>query len=184
VGNFLLSVIGRRKTIMIKKPIVFLVVCLIATMVSGCSRQQQRGPEPQAGSQGKAITPDISRLLKESRPTVPVGSAAIKAATQSVPSFTVDAAREYVLAHPLPAFAGGKNEKPTITRAEFLTSKQVKQILHGAGTGFADDQLLCYVELQGPFTFSGPPRTTATYPRGIMIFNAATGNFIMSGGIP
>jgi hypothetical protein len=168
---------------MIKKPVVFLVVCFLASVGTGCSRQQQRAPEPQGASQGKAVTPDISRLLKESRPTVPVGSAAIKPATQSVPSFTVDAAREYAMAHPLPAFAGGKNQKPKITRSEFLTSKQVSQILHGANTGFADDQLLCYVELQGPFTFSGPPKTTVTYPRGIMIFNAATGNFIMSGGI-
>ena len=168
---------------MIKKPIVFVAICFVASVWTGCSRQQQRAPEPQSASQGKAVTPDISRMLKELRPTVPVGSAAIKPASQSVPSFTVEAAKEYVLANPPHAFATGKNEKLTITRAEFLTSKQVKEILRGANTGFADDQLLCYVELKGPFTFSGPPNTTVTYPRGIMIFHAATGNFVMSGGI-
>src|SRR5262249_2395749 len=121
---------------------------------------------------------DVSQLDKRSSIAVPMGSAAIKATIQGTPSFTVDAAREYVMAHPLPAFAGRKNEKPAITRAEFLTSKQVREILRGASTGFPDNQLLCYVELQGPFIFSGPPKTAVTYPRGIMIFNAATGNFI------
>ena len=169
MDHFLLSVMTE-KTIMIKKPIVFVLIYLMAGMGLGCSRQQQRGPEPQGASQGKAVTPDVSRLGKGSQITVPEGSAAIKPTSQSVPSFTADAAREYVLAHPLPAFAGRKNEKPNITRAEFMTSKQVKQILHGASTGFPDDKVLCYVELQGPFTFSGPPNTTVTYPRGIMIF--------------
>jgi hypothetical protein len=169
---------------MTKKKIVFVLICLMASMGLGCSRQQQRSPEPQSASPGKAPAMDVSRLGKGSQVTVPMGSAAIKPASQSVPSFTVETAREYVMAHPFPAFAGGKGKKPTITRAEFLTSKQVREILRGASTGFADDQLLCYVELKGPFTFSGPPNTTVTYPRGIMIFHAATGNFVMSGGIP
>jgi hypothetical protein len=169
---------------MIKKQIVFVLICLMASMGLGCSRQQQHGPEPQSTSPGKAPAMDVSRLGKGSPITVPVGSAAIKPASESIPSFTVDAAKEYVLANPPHAFAAGKNGKLTITRAEFLTSKQVKEILRGANTGFADDQLLCYVELKGPFTFSGPPNTTVTYPRGIMIFHAATGNFVISGGIP
>jgi hypothetical protein len=168
---------------MIKKQIVLVVICLMTGAGLGCSRQQQ-GPQPQSAGPGRAPAMDVSRLGKGSKITVPVGSAAIKPASQSVPSFTVEAAREYVMAHPLPAFAGGKRERPTITRAEFLTSKQVTEILRGASTGFADDQLLCYVELKGPFTFSGPPNTTVTYPRGIMIFHATTGNFVMSGGIP
>jgi hypothetical protein len=183
VDHFLLSM-RYGETTMIKKQIVFVLICLMAGMELGCSRQQQRGPEPTAASPGKAPTMDVSRLGKGSQTTVPVGSAAIKPASQSVPSFNVEAAREYVMAHPFPAFAGGKGKRPTITRAEFLTSKQVTEILRGASTGFADDQLLCYVELKGPFTFSGPPNTTVTYPRGIMIFHAATGNFVMSGGIP
>lgn len=169
---------------MIKKEISFVAICFMIGMGLGCSRQQQRGPEPQNAGPGRAPAMDVSRLGKESRVTVPVGSAAIKPASQGTPSFTVEAAREYVMAHPFAAFAGGKGEKPTITRAEFLTSKQVTEILRGANTGFADDQLLCYVELKGPFTFSGPPNTNVTYPRGIMIFHAATGNFVMSGGIP
>ncbi|HEX3092556.1 MAG TPA: hypothetical protein VHW72_08050 [Candidatus Angelobacter sp.] len=169
---------------MIKKQIAFVAISLIIGVGLGCSRQQQRGPAPQNSGPGKAPAMDVSRLGKVSQVTVPVGSAAIKPANQSVPSFTVETAREYVMAHPFPAFAGGKGKKPTITRAEFLTSKQVKEILRGASTGFADDQLLCYVELKGPFTFSGPPNTSVTYPRGIMIFHAATGNFVMSGGIP
>lgn len=170
---------------MIKKQIAFITICLMAGAWLGCSRQQQQhGPEPQSAGPGKPPAMDVGRLGKGSQVTVPVGSAAIKPASQSVPSFTVEAAREYVMTHPFPAFAGGKGQKPAITRAEFLTSKQVTEILRGASTGFADDQLLCYVELKGPFTFSGPPNTTVTYPRGIMIFHATTGNFVMSGGIP
>jgi hypothetical protein len=63
-------------------------------------------------------------------------------------------------------------------------SKQVTTLLNGASTGFPVDYLLCYVELSGTFTFSGPKGATATYHRGIEIFEAHTGNFLMGGGLP
>ena len=71
-----------------------------------------------------------------------------------------------------------------MTRTEFLTSREVKERLHGLTTGFAADHVLCYVELQGPFSFSGPQGVVATYSRGVLIFDAQTGNLVISGGIP
>ena len=73
---------------------------------------------------------------------------------------------------------------PTVVRVEFLTSKQVSTLLGGESIGLPDDALLCYVGLQGSFAFPGPQGPTVTYPRGVEVFDAWTGNLLISGGMP
>jgi hypothetical protein len=116
-------------------------------------------------------------------PTSPVGSAAITPRINAIPAFTLDDAKEYVAAHSLPLHVA-RDIKPTVTRIEFLTSQQVSALLHGVTTGFAANHLLCYVELQGPFSFAGPRGAIATYNRGVLIFDAQTGNLVIRGGLP
>lgn len=112
---------------MIKKKIAFAALSLIIGVGLGCSRQQQRGPEPQSAGPGRAPAMDVSRLGKESRVTVPVGSAAIKPAGQSVPSFTVETAREYVMAHPFPAFAGTRGKSPQLPAQSFSPANRLRR---------------------------------------------------------
>jgi hypothetical protein len=64
-----------------------------------------------------------------------------------------------------------------------MSSKQVKELLHGESTGFSDDHMLCYVEMQGPVTFSGPEGVALSYEGAIEVFDAHTGNFLIVGGL-
>lgn len=112
---------------------------------------------------------------------LPRGSPALKPGPTGSP-YTLDDVREFVLAHPLGARTD-KSSAVTITRLEFLTSKEVSPLLKGATTGFADDYKLCYVELAGNFTFFGPQGATRTYQRAFEVFDAQTGNFLMMGGL-
>jgi hypothetical protein len=135
-----------------------------------------------------AINPTSSASqLQPARPPaaqarLPEGSPAIKPSTSGMPSYSIDEVKRFVLAHPI----GARNDKSgavTIKRAEFMSSRDVSAILDGARTGFADDYMLCYVELSGNFTFPGPQNVTRTYQRGFEIFDAQTGNFLMVGGL-
>ncbi len=62
------------------------------------------------------------------------------------------------------------------------------KILGGKNTGLPSTKPLCYVELKGNFTFSGPPSpnhpqgTTVTHNTGFRVFDAKTGNLMLTGG--
>jgi hypothetical protein len=127
--------------------------------------------------------PPIRNVPKNLPPTAPTGSPAIKPTTGGTPAFSVDDAKRYVATHHVP-MGLSRDSKPVITRAEFLTSREITDRLHGAASGFPDDYLLCYVELQGPVTFSGPKGAKVTYNRGVLIFDAHSGNLIIGGGMP
>jgi hypothetical protein len=99
----------------------------------------------------------------------------------STPTFTTDDVVQYVHAHPMPD-ASLSGPKPVITRIAFLTSREVSTRLKGESTGVPDDTLLCYVELSGTFTFSGSSGVTVTYHTGVEVFDAHTGNLLITGG--
>lgn len=104
-----------------------------------------------------------------------------KAVSASTPTFTTDDVVQYVHAHPMPD-ASLSGPKPVITRIAFLTSREVSILLKGESTGVPDDTLLCYVELSGTFTFSGSAGVTVTYHTGVEVFDAHTGNLLITGG--
>ena len=104
-----------------------------------------------------------------------------KAVGASTPTFTTDDVVQYVHAHSMPD-ASLSGPKPVITRIAFLTSREVSILLKGESTGVPDDTLLCYVELSGTFTFSGSSGVTVTYHTGVEVFDAHTGNLLITGG--
>jgi hypothetical protein len=144
------------------------------TAVSVGDAQETRGGPPDER---------IRNVPQPLPPSAPVGSPAITARTGGTPAFTVDDVKQYVATHALPMAASG-DAKPAITRVEFVTSQTVSERLNGTTTGFPADYPLCFVELQGPFTFSGPGGTKVTYNRGVLIFDAKTGNLVIGGGMP
>lgn len=127
-------------------------------------------------------------------PMAVVGSPAIKphlttnsspssaSSTAEKPTFLASDASAYVTTHPmwrnLAAWA-----TPTVVKVAFLTSKQVSALLGGESTGMPDNALLCFVELRGSFSFAGPTGVTVTYSTGFEVFDAHSGNFLMSGGL-
>jgi hypothetical protein len=153
-----------------------------AIIAIGLGIAESNAQQPQIdGSSQQAPPPrELSRNLA---PTPPKGSSAIAPHFAAVPVFTLADAKEYVATHPLPLGAA-RDYKPQVTHAEFLTSQQVSERLHGVITGFLANHVLCYMELLGPFSFTGPQGALATYSRGVLIFDAETGNLVISGGMP
>jgi hypothetical protein len=155
---------------------------LAVVIASGLGVVASQAQQPGTGGQPQGLPPS-HELPPSVAPTPPKGSAAITPHLAAVPAFTLDDARRYVVTRPLPLGAA-RDYKPNVTRTEFLTSRQVRERLHGVVTGFPADHVLCYVELQGPFSFPGPQGAVATYNRGVLIFDAQTGNLLISGGMP
>lgn len=90
--------------------------------------------------------------------------------------------REYVGSHRVPGTLQASNA--SITSVKFLSSQQVRTLLHSANLGLSDDAPLCLVLLSGKFVFSGPPGQTPTFPVGDEVFDARTGNLLQWGGLP
>jgi hypothetical protein len=160
------------------------------TFFTGCCQSTSaRSHSPTITSiteQAKAVEGKVAPLGKLSvklAPSGPRGSPAITARTAGTQAFSIDDAKRYVTGHQLP-MSLGKTGKAAILKAEFMTSKEVGQLLSGMTTGFPDDYKLCYVEFEGPVTFVGPPGSKVTYNRGVLIFDAHTGNLVIRGGKP
>ena len=81
---------------------------------------------------------------------------------------------------------------PKLGRVEFLPASQVSARLNNVSIGRPDDALVCWVELIGPFDVSksvsippslarrSGPISFAPAPKEILVFDAQTGNLILS----
>lgn len=141
--------------------------------------------DAKAANSGSGQPPPAFTTGRQSQ--APTGAPAIRPRTTtadaSTPAFTVADVEQYVTTNSLP-HALPTTVRPTIVKITFLTSQQVSTLLHTT-TGLPDATLLCYVELQGSFTFAGPRGTTTpTFSTGFEVFDAHTGNLLISGGHP
>jgi hypothetical protein len=100
-------------------------------------------------------------------------------------ALTADEVREFVNSA---VARGSETQKATISRIDCsLTAGNVKTTLQGKNTGLPDAMPVCYAELAGTFTFHGPasPRsqhgTTLTFHTAFQVFDAKTGNLMLSG---
>jgi hypothetical protein len=85
---------------------------------------------------------------------------------------------------------GGPSPKPGTV--EFLPARQARARVNNASIGRPDDALVCWVELIGPFDVSkdvsvpafiarrSGPISFAPAPKEILVFDAQTGNLILS----
>lgn len=113
-------------------------------------------------------------------PHIQVTSSLTSSSTPS-PTYSLDDAIHYVTTHPMPdALITGS--KPVIVKAVFLSSQEVSKLMKGESTGVPNGTLLCYIELQGTFTFSGGSGTPVIYHTGVEVFDAYTGNLLIAGG--
>ena len=148
-------------------PIALLILVGISASV-GCKRQPQ-APEPvpitapAPGSTGQPAT----------------GMAAIRPEGNAL--ITETQVRSYVSSHPMPGALQATNA--TIQSISFITSQQLRSTLHSANLGLSDDEPLCLVVLNGKFVFSGPPGQTPTFPIGVEVFDARSGNMLQHGGL-
>lgn len=113
-------------------------------------------------------------------PAIPVKQGVNAALTTTGAAFTANDVTQYLNTHPVPQ-AVNPQLPPTIAQILFLKSRDVVTLLHGEPTGFPDDTMLCYVELQGQFNYSGPGQTYI-FPKSIEVFDATTGNLVLVRG--
>jgi hypothetical protein len=139
-------------------------------LLAGCTPQRGQAPTP----------PAIVEPAPGATGLPASGHAAI---APSGPAGITDAeVRAFVLSHRVPAALQASDV--AILSTSFVTAQEVRARLHSARLGLPDDAPLCLVVLSGRFVFSGPPGQTPTFPYGIEVFDARTGNLIQSGGMP
>lgn len=90
--------------------------------------------------------------------------------------------RSYVLSHRIPQALEASGI--VIKSISFLPSEQVPVLLHTAPIDVPAEQPTCLVLMTGTFVFAGPPGQTPTFPVGVEVFNANTGNLLQAGGLP
>jgi hypothetical protein len=137
---------------------------------------------PQVGAPAPALSP----LGKTQGTGVQVG----QPKTSGNVSTTNEAElRKGALEAPIPKLEDHENR--TLARFDCnLTRTELDAILRGIIAGIAPDQRVCYVELNGTFVLHGLPKIgekikrTYSYSRAFEVFDAATGNLLLSGGIP
>ncbi len=158
--------------------VLFISICACggtsATMQGTASPSARTSPTPRA-----TVTPPANA---NGLPTPPIGSPAITPTGSGAPAFTQSDVQAYFQQHPTMPYAQTTGQM-AIANITFESSRAVQAALHGTSTGFADSTILCLVNVTGLFVFSSPPGATATYSQGFVVFNGATGNFIMSGGL-
>lgn len=113
----------------------------------------------------------------------PTGNVAISpqlGVTASGPSFTAAEAAQFATTHRM--WHNMSSAQSHVVSVQFLTSQQVSQLLGGESTGLPDSTLVCYVELQGTFTFPAPSGATVSYSKGVEVFDAHSGNLLIAGG--
>ena len=137
-----------------------LVVVLIVTYVdAGVSHAQQGQTSALQASTPTSVSAPASNTLglpaiTPQTQTAQSANAITTGSLTPVAAFSTSDAIQYVNTHPMPG-ATLTGAKPVVVKAAFLLSQEVSTLLKGESTGVPDNTLLCYVEVQGTFTFYG-----------------------------
>jgi hypothetical protein len=109
--------------------------------------------------------------------------AALAQAGGAGPYYTEADVRQYVATH-RPGFTVPGTPNPVVVSVQFLTAQQASAQLGGESMDVSDSTLVCLVYVSGTFqSTSGPVGITATVPtftQGWMVFDAHTGNLLVS----
>lgn len=154
-----------------------LLIGALLSLTSGCSKQSPQVPK-QSTKAPKPITP-----VEPAPGAVGLPASGRAAITPAANAQITDAqVRSYVLSHRVPRALQATNV--VILSTSFISSQQVRSLLHSANLGVPDQEPMCLVIMSGKFVFSGPPGQTPTFPIAVEVFDARTGNLLQSGGLP
>jgi hypothetical protein len=145
-----------------------LLIGAVLCIAAGCKKAAEAPKpvavvEPAAGQTGMPAT----------------GREAIAPAANA--QITEEQVRSSVTSHRVPRAAQATDV--AIVSISFLTSEQVRNLLHTAKLGVPDQEPMCLVVLSGKFEFLGPPGQMQTYSIAIEVFDAKTGNLMQTGGL-
>ena len=118
------------------------------------------------------------------------GARAVQPHLPSIPAFTEEDVRSYVATHPVPGGGISSVKTPTVIKVAFMTTQEASELIQNF-ISWRKEDLVCYVELEGAFTFvGGPPgyvsryATTPVDTQVIEILDAQTGNCLVRGFLP
>lgn len=122
----------------------------------------------------------IQMKLPTETPQRPQGMKALEVKPGPTP-FTPDDVTQYVRTHRLGRMVGDLSQLQ-VESVDFITAREVTSRLRGASTGLPDSQRLGFATIRGPLYFTGPPPGKPVgVERAYALFDAATGNLLMSG---
>jgi hypothetical protein len=161
-------------------------VCVLAWLAA---RQQSFGSTEQATSASGTPPPAVTEVYPKIGRQAPRGSAAVSVTRpDQLPAFTSKELTNFVQTHPVPKLVM-VDPNPRVSKVDCTQNgKSVAALLRGKSTGIPDATSVCYVELRGRFSLSGPrsngkPRGgDATFTTVFEVFDAKTGNLLLSGG--
>lgn len=150
---------------------VVVLICLSILSATPSSAQSVSGGVPSAsGSQG---SPSQS---------VGIGHPAITPRTSTQngsPTYTTGDAVQYVQSHRVP-HTFGSSTRPIVDSSSFMTSREASKLLNDEYIGVPDNALVCYVTFHGTFVVPAPQGQTAAFTKGIEVFDAQTGNLLLT----
>ena len=123
-------------------------------------------------------TPQIK--VPTAKPQQAQGTKALEV-KQGLAPFTKEDITQYVRTHRLAKTVGDLSQLQ-VESVEYITAREVKNRLRGVSTGLPDKQRVAFAIIRGPVYFSGPPGSKpVAFDRAYALFDASTGNLLMSG---
>ncbi len=118
------------------------------------------------------------------KPTPIAGIPAVPVKTPgSTPAFSQNDVRAYVQSHGLPGSLAKLSRLDAVQSVSFLRADQASQMLDNEPTETEPDRAVCVVIETGDFAIPMPDRRVIHYPVAAEVFDARTGNFLMSAGL-
>jgi len=151
------------------------VLCM--GLLSACGGSRNAPPPKRPGLQ----------RLQGAKPTPAVGIPAIPA--KSVPAgqvgFTDADARSWVQSHPVAGSLPKLSHLDKVLSVQFLLEQSTAPLLYGERIGNDPARMLCLVMVSGDFAWSTPEKKQVVrYPLAAEVFDARTGDFLLSAGLP
>ncbi len=145
-----------------------LLIGAALSLAGGCEKQSNEAPKPVP-------------VVEPAPHAVSLPSSGRAAITPPANAQITDAqVRSFVLSHHVPR---AEATNVSIVSTSFISSEQVRSLLHSAKLGAPDQEPMCLVIMSGKFVFSGPPGQTLTFPIAAEVFDARTGNLLQYGGL-
>ncbi len=120
----------------------------------------------------------------------PTGRAAIQVHSQlagsTSPSFTAQDVETWIKSNPAlsPRISISPNVPATVSKVEFLSSKEAGQRTESGSFGLDDNNIVGYVTLRGSFYITSPFLDKARVVGGLfLVFDAQTGNLLVVGEV-
>lgn len=156
--------------------VVGAVLCALAVLLVAAAS---------ANAAGQPLIPappvnDVPMNLPHAQQGIPAIAPRPELASSTGARFTAADVIQWVSTHQLNNQVAG-SPAAAVDSVEFMTAQQVSARLHNESTGVADDVLLCFVQVHGTFqTFPPPGIPGMIYHTGYLVFDAQTGNLLMS----